>query len=55
MKRKLRNDPALLPSLVDNEVLDRLDPDRIIVDVECARGFAWRGAHPTGEFGEVVG
>src|SRR4029077_19430560 len=54
-QRRLRNDPALFPSAVDDEVLDRLDADRIVVDVERARRFARCGAHAAGELGEVVG
>src|SRR5665213_3284040 len=50
-----RRDPALLPPLVDDEVLDRLDAHRIVVDVERARGFAGCGADAPGELGEIVG
>src|SRR6266478_2869770 len=44
-----------LPALVDDEMLDRLDADRIVVDVERARFLARGGAHSAGELGEVVG
>ena len=40
--RGLRHDPALFPTLVDDEVLDRLDADRIVVDVEGAGGLTRR-------------
>ena len=53
--RRLRRDPAFFPTLVDDEVLDRLDADRIVVDVERAGGFARRRADASGEFRKVVG
>ncbi len=53
--RRLRRDPAFFPTLVDDEVLDRLDADRIVVDIERAGGFAWRRADSSGEFRKVVG
>src|SRR5512144_1145410 len=31
--RRQRRDPAHLPSLIDNRMLDRLDADRVVVDV----------------------
>ena len=52
--RRLRRDPALFPALVDDEMLDRLDADRIVVDVERARRLARRRAHAAGELGKVV-
>jgi hypothetical protein len=54
-ERRLRQDPALLPPLVDDEMLDRLDAHRVVVDVERASRLAWRGADASGELGEVVG
>ncbi len=53
-RRRQRRDPALLPALVDDEVLDRLDADRIVVDVERARRLAGRRADAAGELGKVV-
>ena len=51
----LWRDPAVFPALVDDEMLDRLDADRIAVDAERAGRFARCGADAAGEFGEVVG
>ena len=48
-------DPALVPALVDDGVLDRLDAHRIVVDVERAGRLAGRRAHAAGELREVVG
>src|SRR6185312_8079638 len=53
--RRLRLNPTLLPALVDDEVLDRLDAHRIVVDVERAGGFARGWADSPGEFRKVVG
>src|SRR4029434_6739216 len=52
---RLGCDPAHLPTLVDDGMLDGLDPDRIVVDVERAGFFARRRADAPGELGEVVG
>ena len=52
--RRLRQDPALFPGLVDDRVLERLDPDRVVVDPQRARLLARRRAYAAGEFGEVV-
>src|SRR5690606_11407777 len=52
---RLRHDPAHLPGLVDDGVLDRLDAYRIIVDVQCTGRLAGRRADAAGEFREVVG
>src|SRR4029453_11257238 len=52
---RLRNDPTFLPAAIDDEVLDRLDADRIVVDVQCARGLARRGTDAARELGKVVG
>jgi hypothetical protein len=38
--RRLRNDPAFFPALVDDRMLDRLDAHRVGVDIERTRGFA---------------
>src|SRR5581483_5625134 len=53
--RRLRRDPAFLPCLVGDVVLDRLDADRVVVDVERARGFAGGRADAARDLGEVVG
>ena len=34
--RRMRDDPAFFPALVDDEVLDRFDADWIVVDVQRA-------------------
>ncbi|MPM55228.1 hypothetical protein SDC9_102021 [bioreactor metagenome] len=52
---RLRLDPAFFPGTVDDGVLNRLDTDGIVVDVQRAGCFAWRGADAAGELGEVVG
>ena len=52
---RLRHYPALFPALVDNEVLDRLDTYRIIIDVERARRLARCRTNPTGELRKIVG
>jgi hypothetical protein len=54
LARRTRNDPAFLPPFVDDEVLDRLDSDRIVVDVERARGLARRRTDPAGELGKLL-
>ena len=48
-------DPALRPSFIDDGVLDRFDPHRIVVDVQGASGLARCGADATGELRKVVG
>ncbi len=50
----LGHDPAFLVPLVDDGALDRLDGDRLVVDVERAGRFARRGAHAPRHFGKVV-
>src|SRR5215468_9992971 len=47
-------DPALVPRLVDDRVLDRLDADRVLVDAQRAGFLARRRADAPGELGEVV-
>ena len=53
--RRLRHDPALLPAFIDDRMLDRLDADRLGVDVERAGGFARRRTDPAGKIREIVG
>src|SRR5690606_8258293 len=48
-------DPAFFPALVDDEVLDRLDADRVIVDVQRTGRLAGCRADAPRELGEVVG
>jgi hypothetical protein len=52
---RLRSDPALLESAVDDGELDGLDGHRIVVDPEHAGALAGRRAQGAGELGEVVG
>ena len=52
---RLRCDPTRFPALIDDEMLDRLDADRIIIDVQRAGGFARGRADAPGELGEIVG
>ena len=51
---RLWPNPAVLPGVVDDGVLDRLDRHRVAVDVERAGRFAWRRADASGELGKVV-
>ncbi len=51
----LRLQPAIVPCLVDDGAFDGLDGDRVVIDVQRARGFARRRADAAGEFREVVG
>ncbi len=53
--RRYGLDPALGPAAVDDRAFDRLDRDRVVLDVESARRFARRRADAPGEFREVVG
>ncbi len=53
-RRRLRHDPAFFPTLVDDEVLDRLDADRIVVDVERAGRLARRRADATVNSGKLL-
>ena len=50
-----RGDPAFLPAAIDDRAFDGLDGDRLVVDVEGARGLARRGADAAGKFGEIIG
>src|SRR5690554_4386503 len=52
---RLRNHPALLPTLVDNGVFDRLDTYRVIIDVKRTGGFAGCRAYAACELGKIVG
>ncbi len=53
--RRLRLDPAVLEALVDDRALDRLDGDRVVVDVKHARRLARRRAHAAGKFRKIIG
>ena len=53
--RRLRDDPALLETALDDAVLDVLDRDRRRVDTEHTRPFTGRGTDTPGELGEIVG
>ncbi len=53
--RRLGKHPALLPSTVDDRVLDLFDRDRVsLTDLEYARRLTRRRTQPAGELGEVV-
>src|SRR5262249_11094415 len=54
-RRRLRLDPAVLVRLVDDRALDRLDGDRVVLEVESARRLARRRADAAGEFREIIG
>src|SRR5262245_27273590 len=53
--RRFRTDPAFYKSSVDDRALDCLDGNRLLVDPQDACSLARRWAHPTSEFGEIVG
>src|SRR3990172_9147191 len=53
--RRVRHDPTLSPSTLDNFQLDLLDGDGVVVDPQDAGGLAGGGAEPAGEVREVVG
>ncbi len=54
--RRHGHDPALVPRVVDDRVLDLLDRHRVaLADLQHARGLARRRAQAPGELGEVVG
>src|SRR5436190_5072682 len=55
LRRHNRFDPPLAPPAVDDRAFDRLDRDRVVVDVERAGRLTRRRADPPGEFGEIVG
>src|SRR5262249_41310035 len=50
----LGSDPALLPGVIDDLLLDLLDGHRVVVDAENTRFLARSRTDPTGELGEVV-
>ncbi len=50
-----RLQPAVLPGAVDDGAFDRLDGDRVLVDVERAGGLARRRADAAGELRKIVG
>ena len=51
---RLRLDPSLIPSVVDNVELNLLDADCVVVDRQHAGRLTGGGAEPAGEFREVV-
>ena len=53
--RRAGDDPAIVPTLVDDRDLDVLNRDGRLVHAEHARAFARGGADAAGEFREVVG
>src|SRR5262249_44772904 len=54
-RRWLGLDPALLERLVGDRAFDRLDGDRVVVEVERARGLARGRTHAPRHLGEIVG
>src|SRR5690606_24549705 len=50
-RRDLRLDPTLFPTLVDDRAFDRLDRDRVVMEVEDAGFLARRRADPPRELG----
>src|SRR5207247_8311320 len=54
-RRRLGDDPALLPRTIDDRQLDLLDRDCVaLLDLEHARRLARSGAETAGELREVV-
>ena len=53
--RRVRRNPAFHERLVGNGAFDRLDGDRLVVDVELASGFARCRAHTPRNLGKIVG
>src|SRR5690606_18779000 len=53
--RRLWLHPAVFPALVDDEMLDRLDTDRLFIDTQSTGSFTRRRADTAREFGEIVG
>ena len=51
----LRRDPSHFPAFIDDRVFDRLDADRVVVDVQRASCFAWRRTNAPGELGKIIG
>ena len=54
-RRRKGNDPAFFPALVDDEVLDRFDADRIVVDVQRAGCLTRSGTDASGELRKIIG
>ena len=52
---RLRQHPALFKSAVCYCAFDRFNRHRLVVDVQSARGFAWRWANAARDFWEVIG
>src|SRR5262249_30013041 len=53
--RRFRDDPAFRRGAVGDRALDRLDGDRVVVDVEGAGGLARRRADAAGDLRKIVG
>src|SRR3546814_3174353 len=51
---RLRCNPALGPTLVDNGVFYRLDADGVVIDVKRTGGLAGGGADAAGELREII-
>ncbi len=55
VRGRLRSYPAFLERLVDDRVLDRLDPDRVVIDAQHARFLARSRTDASGELGKIIG
>src|SRR5207253_408335 len=49
-RREIGVDPALFPAPVHDLAFNRLDRDRVVLDVQGTRRLAWRGTNAAGEF-----
>ena len=54
-RRRLGLDPALRIGAIGDRAFDGLDGDRVVVEVERARGFARRRTDAAGHFRKIVG
>ena len=52
--RRLRLDPAFLPGVIDDRLLDHLDRDRRLVDAQHAGRLAGRRADAPGELRKII-
>ena len=53
--RRLRLQPAILPRLVDDRAFDRLDGDRLVLEIQRAGGLARRRANAARELRKIIG
>src|SRR5205085_8369590 len=54
-RREIGMNPALFPAAVDDLTFNGFDRHGIVVDVQCARGLAWRGTDAAGELRKIIG